>query len=151
MGIIKTRVGMPWCTERFYLLSERGQGGRHKDLIRKSTPKGGGIKSKTITKLFDKEVTTTLTVPSTIRTAVGGDTWSIILVKTSMKKLDWLFCFCFCFKKKNFAMFNSNFLNTGVIFKLQKEQNPICCTVFESISYNSLYLEKLHQVSILIK
>ena len=59
----------------------------------------GGIKSKTITKLLDrfmdrglelwnhKEILTTLTVPGTVRTAVGRDIWSKILGKTSVKKL----------------------------------------------------------------
>ena len=57
------------------------------------------MKSKTITKLFDgfinrglelwndKEITTTLTVPCTVGTAVGKHIWSHILGKTSVKKL----------------------------------------------------------------
>ena len=52
------------------------------NLIRKSIPHSGSIKSKTITKLFDrfmdgglelwnhKDITTTLTAPGTVRTAV---------------------------------------------------------------------------------
>ena len=34
----------------------------------------------------DKEITTTLTAPGTVRTAVGRDIWSKILGKTSVKK-----------------------------------------------------------------
>ena len=73
-------------------------GGGH---IRKSIPKCGGIKSKTITKLLDIfmdrgsglefwnhiKITTTMTTPGTVRTAVGRDIWSKILGKTSVKKL----------------------------------------------------------------
>ena len=67
----------------FKLLSERGQGGRHNNLIRKSIENSGGIKSKTTTKLFHRfmnrrngeGITTTLTVPGTIRTAVGRKIW----------------------------------------------------------------------------
>ena len=70
-------------------------------------PKRWGIKSRTITKLFetfmnrgatlcnDKEISTTLTAPGTIRTAVGSEIWSKILGKTSMKKL---LDRCGCFK-----------------------------------------------------
>ena len=83
----------------FELLSERGQGGRGTNLIWKSIPHSGGIKSKTITKLFDrfmnrrvelwidKEVATTLTVPGTIRTTVARKIWSKIPGKTCLKKL----------------------------------------------------------------
>ena len=65
------------------------------NVIRKSIPNSGASKSKTITKLFDrfmdrglkfwnyKEMTTTLTVPGTVRTAVERDIWSKILGKTS--------------------------------------------------------------------
>ena len=35
----------------------------------------------------DKEITTTLTSPGAVRTAVGRDIWSKILGKTSVKKL----------------------------------------------------------------
>ena len=57
------------------------------NLIRKSIPNSGGIKSKTITKLFDgfmnrglelwnhKQISTTLTAPGTVRTAEGRDIW----------------------------------------------------------------------------
>ena len=57
----------------------------HPNLTRKSSPSSIGIKNKTITKLFDifmdrmvrlwndKEITTTLTAPDTIRTAVGRE------------------------------------------------------------------------------
>ena len=73
---------MLWCTGRFELLSEGGQRGRGTNHIRESIPHSGSIKRKTITKLFDrfvnggaelwngKEITTTLTVPGAIRTAV---------------------------------------------------------------------------------
>ena len=69
------------------------------NLIWKSIPHSGGIKSKTITKLFDrfmnrrvelrndKEVAITLTAPGTIRTAVGRKIWSKIPGKTCVKKL----------------------------------------------------------------
>ena len=72
----------------FELLSEGGQRGRGMNLIRESIPHSGSIKCKTITKLFDrfvnggaelwndKEITTTLTAPGAIRTAVGGKIWS---------------------------------------------------------------------------
>ena len=81
------------------LLSEGDQGERGTDLIRKSIPHSGSIKSKTITKLFDrfmnirtklwneKEITTTLTVLGTIRTAVGRNIWSKIPWKTCVKIL----------------------------------------------------------------
>ena len=58
----------------------------------------GASKSKTITKLLDrfmngglefcndKEITPTLTLPDTIRAAVGRDLWSKKLGKTSVKK-----------------------------------------------------------------
>ena len=49
----------------------------------------------------DKEITTTLTVPCTVRTAVGGKIWRKILGKTSLMKL---VNKCGCIK--NFAMFN---------------------------------------------
>ena len=80
-GMIQARVGMLFVQVGFKLLSEGGQGGR-------------GIKSKTITKLFDrfmnrraklwndKDITTTLTAPGTIRTAVGRKIWSKIPGKT---------------------------------------------------------------------
>ena len=63
------------------------------NLIRES------IKGKTITKLFDrfvnggaefwndKEITTTLTAPGAIRTAVGGKIWSKIPGKACVKIL----------------------------------------------------------------
>ena len=65
------------------------------NLILKSIPNSGSIKSKTITvtKLFDrfmnrrvelwndKEIATTLTVPGNIRTAVGRKIWSKSLGK----------------------------------------------------------------------
>ena len=35
----------------------------------------------------EKEITTTLTVPGTVGTAVGRDVWSKILGKTSVEKL----------------------------------------------------------------
>ena len=69
------------------------------NLISKSIPNSRGIKSETITKLFDrfmkrglklwndKEITTTLTAPGTVRIAVGGDIWSKRLGKTSVKEL----------------------------------------------------------------
>ena len=69
------------------------------NLIRKGIPNSGRIKSKTMTNLFDrlmnrglelwngKEITTTLTVSGTVRTAVERDIWSKILGKTSVKKL----------------------------------------------------------------
>ena len=69
------------------------------DLIWKSIPNSGSIKSKTITKLFDrfmkrrvefcngKEITITLTTPGTIRTVVGRKIWSKIPRKTCVKKL----------------------------------------------------------------
>ena len=90
---------MLWCKVGFKLFSEGGQGGRGMNLIRKSIPNSGSIKSKTITKLFDrfmnrraklwndKEITTTLTVPGTIRTAVGRKRWSKIPGKTCVKIL----------------------------------------------------------------
>ena len=83
----------------FKLLSEGGQGGRDTNFIRKSIPHSGSTKSKTITKLFDrfmnrraklwndKEITTILTAPGTIRTAVGRKIWSKIPVKTCVKIL----------------------------------------------------------------
>ena len=55
------------------------------NLIRKSIPKSGGIKSKTISKLLDRfmdrglelwnheEITTIPTMPATVRAAVGRD------------------------------------------------------------------------------
>ena len=73
-----------------------------------NSPNSWGIKSKTITKVFkrlmsrraelwnNKEITTTLTVPGTIRTAVGRKIWNKILGKTSVKKL---VNKCHCFKK----------------------------------------------------
>ena len=69
------------------------------NLTWKSNPNSGSIKSKTITKLFDrfmnrsvelwndKEITTTFTVPTTIKTAVGRKIWSQIPRKTRVKKL----------------------------------------------------------------
>ena len=68
------------------------------NVIRKRIPNGGGIESKTITKLLvrimnrgiellnDKEITTTPTAPGTIRIAVGRDIWSKMFQKTSVKK-----------------------------------------------------------------
>ena len=77
------------------------------NLTRKSIPKSEGIKSKTITKLLDrfmdrglklwnyKKLTTTLTVPVTVRTAIGRD---IVLDQNTCKnqceetyKQGWLF------------------------------------------------------------
>ena len=81
------------------LLSEGGQQGRGMNLIRKSIPHSGSIKHKTITKLFvrfvnrgaehwnDKEISTTLTAPGTIRTNVGRKIWSKIPGKTCVKIL----------------------------------------------------------------
>ena len=69
------------------------------NLIWKGILNSGSIKSKIITKLFDrlmnrsvelwndKEIPTTLTAPSTIRTAVGRKIWSKIPSKTCVKKL----------------------------------------------------------------
>ena len=86
----------------FKLLSERGQGGRGTNLMWKSIPQSGSIKSKTITKVFerfmnrrvelwnDKEIATTLTAPGTIRTAVGRKIWSKIPVCLIQF---WLHCF----------------------------------------------------------
>ena len=68
------------------------------NLLMKSIPNSASIKSKTITKLFhgfmdqglklgnDKEITTTLTAPGTVGTAVARDVWSKILGKTSVEK-----------------------------------------------------------------
>ena len=68
------------------------------NLIWKSIPNSGSIKSKTITKLFnrfmnrrvelwnDKEIATTL-APGAIWTAVGRKIWSKILRKTCVKTL----------------------------------------------------------------
>ena len=68
------------------------------NLIWKSIPSSGHIKSKTITKLFDrfmnrrvelwneKKIDTTLTEPGTIRTAVGRKIWSKIPRKTCVRK-----------------------------------------------------------------
>ena len=63
----------------YELLSERGKGGGHTNLIRQSIQKSGGIKSKTITKLLDRfmdrglelwnhkeNTTTTLIAPGTV-------------------------------------------------------------------------------------
>ena len=81
------------------MLSEGGQGGRGTNLIWKSIPYSGSIKSKTITKLLDrfmnkrvklwndKEIATTLTAPGTIRTAVGRKIWSKVHRKTCVKIL----------------------------------------------------------------
>ena len=64
-----------------------------------------GLQSKTITKLLmngvvelwnDKEITTTLTVPGIVRSAVGRKIWSKILGKASLKRL---VNKCGCFKK----------------------------------------------------
>ena len=83
------------------------------NLIRKSIPNSGGIKNKTITKLFDrfmnrglelwndKEITTTPTVPGTIRNVVERKIWSKILRKMNVKNL---VNKCGCFK--NCAMLN---------------------------------------------
>ena len=65
----------------FKLLSERGQGGRATNLTWKSIPNNWGKK------LFDRFMTLTLTVPGTIRTAVGRKMWSKIPWKTCVKKL----------------------------------------------------------------
>ena len=66
--------------------------------IWKSFPNSGSIKSKTITKLFnrlmnrrvelwhDKEITTTLAAPGTIRIDVGRKIWSKIPRKICVKK-----------------------------------------------------------------
>ena len=59
----------------------------------------------------DKEITTTLTAPGTIRTAVGRKMWSKILGKTSLKKL---VSNCGCFKNCSTGS-QFNFLSTGVI------------------------------------
>ena len=68
------------------------------DPIWKNIPHSG-MKSKTITKLFDrfmnrrvellndKDITTTLIAPGTIRTAVGKTICSKIPIKTCVKKL----------------------------------------------------------------
>ena len=52
-GVSKTKEGMPWCKGRFEAFSEGGQRGGRMNLLRKSIPNSGSIKSKTITKLFD--------------------------------------------------------------------------------------------------
>ena len=69
------------------------------NLLWKSIPNTGSIKSKTITKLFDrfvnrrvelwndKEIATTLNASGTIRTVVGRKIWSKIPRKTCVKKL----------------------------------------------------------------
>ena len=69
------------------------------NLIWKSIPNSGSIKSKTITKLVDrfmnrrvklwndKEITTTLAVPGAVRTGVGRKIWSKIPRKTCLKEL----------------------------------------------------------------
>ena len=81
---------MLWCTGRFKLLSERGQGWRGTNLIWKSIQNSGSIKSKNITKLLDrfmnrrvelwngKEIATTLAVLGAVRTAVGRKIWNKI-------------------------------------------------------------------------
>ena len=63
------------------------------NLIWKSIPDSRSIKSKTITKLFDRfmnrrialwndnKIATTLTVPGMVRTAVGQEIWSKYLGK----------------------------------------------------------------------
>ena len=68
------------------------------NLIRNSIPNSGGIKSKAITKPFDRlmsrgvelwnnlEITTNLTTPGTLST-VRRNIWSKILGKTCVKKL----------------------------------------------------------------
>ena len=78
----------------FKLVSEKGQGWRGTNLIRKSIPHSGNIKRKTITKLFDrfmnrrvelwndKEIATTLTAPGAVRTGIGRKIWSKIPRKT---------------------------------------------------------------------
>ena len=83
------------------------------NLIWKSIPHSGSIKSKTITKLFDrfmnrrvklwnhKEIATTLTVPGTIRTAVGRKIWSKIPGKICVKIL---INKCGCLR--HYALFN---------------------------------------------
>ena len=69
------------------------------NLISESIPHSGSIKRKTITKLFDrfvnggaelwndKEITTTLTAPCAIRTAVGGKIWRKVPGKACVKIL----------------------------------------------------------------
>ena len=69
------------------------------NLIWKSIPHSGSIRSKTITKLFDrfmnrrvelwndKEIATTLNAPGTITTAVGRKIWSKIPREICVKKL----------------------------------------------------------------
>ena len=69
------------------------------NLFSKSIPNSWSIKSKTIAKLFDrfvnrrvelwndKEISTTLTAPGTIRTAGGRKTWTKLPRKTCVKKL----------------------------------------------------------------
>ena len=81
---------MLWCTGRFKLLSKRGQVRRGTNLIWKSVPNSGSIKSKTVTKLLDrfinrrvelwnnKEIATNLAAPGAIRTSVGRKIWSKI-------------------------------------------------------------------------
>ena len=77
------------------------------NLNRKSIPNSGRIKSKGITKLYDrllskrvefwnnKEIFSNLTVPGTVRTTVRIKICSQILGKTSVKKL---VNTCGCFK-----------------------------------------------------
>ena len=89
------------------MLSERGQGWRGTNLIWKSIPNSGSIKSKTITKPLDKfmnrrvelwndkEIATTLAEPGAVRTAIGRKIWSKIPRKTCVKKL---VNKCGCFK-----------------------------------------------------
>ena len=81
------------------LISERGQVVRGANLIWKSIPHSGSIKSNTITKLFDryinrrlemwndKEIATTLTAAGTVSPAVERKIWSKIPRKTCVKKL----------------------------------------------------------------
>ena len=53
-----------------------------------------------------KEITSTLTAPGTVRTAVGRDVWSKILAKTSVNKLVYKGG---CFKDR--AMFNRKLMH----------------------------------------
>ena len=81
----------------FEAFSEGDQRGGRTNLPRKSIPNSGSIKSKAITKLFDrfrdwglklgndKVITTTLTAHGTVGTAVVRDVWSKILGKTSVE------------------------------------------------------------------
>ena len=78
-------------------MKEATEGG-YTNLIRKSIQNSESIKSKFMTKLFDrtmsrielwnnKVISTTLTVPGTVSTTATRKIWSKILRKTSVKKL----------------------------------------------------------------